>query len=181
MAQFKGGDVEIADEDWIVKQVTAYVPQVIRRCIEFERERKLPWWKREEWRGKTATRSRADLSPSLPHQSAWLQNDSIKMNILFGLPLNRDRYEKTLAACSLTTDLETLEDGDETWVFGLRCARFSFAFADSLHLLVPREIGEKGLNLSGGQQARVSLARAVYSVRSSILTSFDASPTFFPS
>ncbi|CAD6588427.1 MAG: hypothetical protein CYPHOPRED_004384 [Cyphobasidiales sp. Tagirdzhanova-0007] len=72
-------------------------------------------------------------------QSAWLLNASIQDNILFGLPLAPDRYKSTLEACSLLSDLAILEDGDQT------------------------EIGEKGVNLSGGQKARVSLARAVYS------------------
>ncbi|KAL1411123.1 hypothetical protein Q8F55_002073 [Vanrija albida] len=77
-------------------------------------------------------------------QQAWLQNASIKDNIIFSSPWNAARYDAVIAACSLATDLEILEDGDET------------------------EIGEKGLNLSGGQKARVSLARAVYS-RASVL------------
>ncbi|KAI8638609.1 P-loop containing nucleoside triphosphate hydrolase protein [Parasitella parasitica] len=72
-------------------------------------------------------------------QTAWLQNASIKDNILFGLPLVEKRYAATLSACALVKDLSHLEDGDET------------------------EIGEKGITLSGGQKARVALARAVYS------------------
>ncbi|KAL7425146.1 hypothetical protein Q5752_000834 [Cryptotrichosporon argae] len=72
-------------------------------------------------------------------QQAWLQNASIKENIIFSSPFDAVRYAAVIEACSLTTDLRILEDGDET------------------------EIGEKGLNLSGGQKARVSLARAVYS------------------
>lgn len=60
-------------------------------------------------------------------QTAWLQNATIKQNILFGSPYDANRYEACLAACSLTRDLEILEDGDET------------------------EIGEKGLNISGGK------------------------------
>lgn len=78
-------------------------------------------------------------------QTAWLQNDSIKKNILFGLPDDEERYRQTLEACSLLTDLDILEDGDET------------------------EIGERGQNLSGGQKARISLARAVYSRASIVL------------
>ncbi|GMK55034.1 hypothetical protein CspeluHIS016_0200900 [Cutaneotrichosporon spelunceum] len=77
-------------------------------------------------------------------QQAWLQNASIKENIVFSAPWNRDRYEAVIIACSLTNDLEILEDGDET------------------------EIGEKGVNLSGGQKARVSLARAIYSRASTL-------------
>ncbi|VDB88774.1 unnamed protein product [Peniophora sp. CBMAI 1063] len=77
-------------------------------------------------------------------QTSWLRNASIKDNILFGLPLNEERYNKVLYACALLADLKILEDGDET------------------------EIGEQGITLSGGQKARVSLARAVYS-RASIL------------
>ncbi|KAF5314753.1 hypothetical protein D9611_007066 [Ephemerocybe angulata] len=77
-------------------------------------------------------------------QAAWLRNASIKDNILFNLPYDEERYQKTLEACALISDLEILEDGDES------------------------EIGERGVNLSGGQKARVSLARAVYS-RASIL------------
>ncbi|KAK4700303.1 hypothetical protein P7C70_g5949, partial [Phenoliferia sp. Uapishka_3] len=47
-------------------------------------------------------------------QSAWLQNASIRSNICFGLPFRKARYQATLEACSLVTDLEILEDGDET-------------------------------------------------------------------
>ncbi|KDR71589.1 hypothetical protein GALMADRAFT_792794 [Galerina marginata CBS 339.88] len=78
-------------------------------------------------------------------QTTWLRNASIRDNILFNLPYNRDRYKKTLEACALLSDLEILEDGDLT------------------------EIGERGVNLSGGQKARVSLARAVYSRASTLL------------
>ncbi|KAH6918109.1 ATP-binding cassette transporter [Coprinopsis sp. MPI-PUGE-AT-0042] len=77
-------------------------------------------------------------------QSAWLRNASIKDNILFNLPMDSERYQQALEACALLNDLDMLEDGDQT------------------------EIGERGVNLSGGQKARVSLARAVYSRASTI-------------
>lgn len=72
-------------------------------------------------------------------QSSWLQNASIKDNILFGSPYEAKRYETVVEACGLLTDLANLEAGDET------------------------EIGERGTTLSGGQKARIALARAVYS------------------
>ncbi|KAJ8569395.1 hypothetical protein ON010_g5865 [Phytophthora cinnamomi] len=64
---------------------------------------------------------------------------TVRDNILFGLLYDRKKYEKVLEACALTTDLQSLPAGDAT------------------------EIGERGINLSGGQKARIALARACYS------------------
>ncbi|KAI3398794.1 hypothetical protein diail_8485 [Diaporthe ilicicola] len=72
-------------------------------------------------------------------QTAWLQSASIKDNILFSSPLEEVRYKRVLDACCLQLDLSELPDGDET------------------------EVGENGTALSGGQKARVALARALYS------------------
>ncbi|KAK6459161.1 multidrug resistance-associated protein/mitoxantrone resistance protein, ABC superfamily [Scheffersomyces xylosifermentans] len=72
-------------------------------------------------------------------QSPWILNATVKENILFGYKYNAEIYNKTIEACELTTDFLTLPDGDKTVV------------------------GEKGISLSGGQKARISLARAVYS------------------
>ncbi|XP_029940293.1 multidrug resistance-associated protein 1-like [Salarias fasciatus] len=71
-------------------------------------------------------------------QQAWIQNASLKDNILFGGDRKESWYHRVLEACALLPDLHILPAGDST------------------------EIGEKGLNLSGGQKQRVSLARAVY-------------------
>lgn len=71
-------------------------------------------------------------------QQAWIQNKSLKDNILFGKQPNELRYDRIIDACALKPDLDILPGGDQT------------------------EIGEKGINLSGGQKQRVSLARAVY-------------------
>lgn len=72
-------------------------------------------------------------------QTPWLQSMTIRDNILFNAPLQSDRYQKTLQACALMPDLASFEKGD----------------------LSP--IGENGIGLSGGQKARVALARAIYS------------------
>ncbi|KAL0964216.1 hypothetical protein UPYG_G00320960 [Umbra pygmaea] len=72
-------------------------------------------------------------------QQAWIQNATLRDNILFGSPLEETRFQATLEACAMMPDLELLAGGDQT------------------------EIGEKGINLSGGQKQRVSLARAAYS------------------
>ncbi|GAV06011.1 hypothetical protein RvY_16054-1 [Ramazzottius varieornatus] len=71
-------------------------------------------------------------------QQAWIQNLTLKDNILFGKPFDEKKYERVLEACALKEDLAMLPAGDQT------------------------EIGEKGINMSGGQKQRISLARAVY-------------------
>nr|CAC48162.1 multidrug resistance protein 2 [Canis lupus familiaris] len=71
-------------------------------------------------------------------QQSWIQNGTIKDNILFGSELDEKRYQQVLEACALLPDLEVLPGGDLA------------------------EIGEKGINLSGGQKQRISLARATY-------------------
>ncbi|KAM0050640.1 putative ABC-type xenobiotic transporter [Helianthus debilis subsp. tardiflorus] len=71
-------------------------------------------------------------------QTAWIQNGTIQDNIMFGLPMDRQKYKEVIKNCCLEKDLEMMELGDQT------------------------EIGERGINLSGGQKQRIQLARAVY-------------------
>ena len=71
-------------------------------------------------------------------QEAWVINATVRDNILLRRPFNAARYAAVLAACALERDLATLPGGDAT------------------------EVGERGVTLSGGQRARLSLARAVY-------------------
>lgn len=72
-------------------------------------------------------------------QSPWIMNATIKDNIVFGSKFDADFYAKVIDACALQSDFAILKDGDMT------------------------EVGEKGIALSGGQKARLGLARAVYS------------------
>lgn len=78
-------------------------------------------------------------------EAPWIQNASVKENILFGLPFDSEKYKEVIYACSLESDLEILPAGDQT------------------------EIGERGITLSGGQKARINLARAVYAGKEIIL------------
>ncbi|KAK8801165.1 hypothetical protein WA158_001935 [Blastocystis sp. Blastoise] len=71
-------------------------------------------------------------------QTSYILNDTLRNNILFNSPFNQEKYDTVIEACALRPDLDILPAGDQT------------------------EIGEKGINLSGGQKVRVSLARAVY-------------------
>lgn len=71
-------------------------------------------------------------------QYAWIQNTSVRNNILFGQEYNESWYKQVIEACALQSDLEMLPAGDST------------------------EIGERGITVSGGQKQRLNVARAIY-------------------
>jgi ABC-type bacteriocin/lantibiotic exporter with double-glycine peptidase domain len=71
-------------------------------------------------------------------QQAWIQNGKFRENVIFGADFDQKKYVETIMSCQLETDLSIMPAGDLT------------------------EIGEKGINLSGGQKARLALARAIY-------------------
>ncbi|XP_075236571.1 ATP-binding cassette sub-family C member 4-like [Lycorma delicatula] len=75
---------------------------------------------------------------SYASQEAWVFGGTVRQNILFGQPFDRRRYKQVTKVCALERDFELLPHGDLTLV------------------------GERGASLSGGQKARVNLARAVY-------------------
>lgn len=89
-----------------------------------------------------------DAAVAFVAQIPWIENATIKDNILFGLPFDNERFHKVLSSCALTKDLDMLPDGELT------------------------EIGANGINLSGGQRWRVTFARALYS-RAGILVLDD--------
>ena len=76
---------------------------------------------------------------SLSAQQAWLVNDTVRNNILFGKPYDDAKYKEILKVCCLEDDLKMLAGGDQC------------------------EIGDRGINVSGGQKARISIARCCYS------------------
>ncbi|XP_058809479.1 ATP-binding cassette sub-family C member 4-like isoform X2 [Phymastichus coffea] len=71
-------------------------------------------------------------------QEPWIFASSLRQNILFGETFDQQHYERVIEVCQLKQDIEALPQGDATL------------------------LGEKGINLSGGQRARVNLARAIY-------------------
>ncbi|NWH34064.1 MRP7 protein, partial [Chloropsis hardwickii] len=74
----------------------------------------------------------------LATQEPWIQFTTVRKNILFGREYDARLYEEVLEACALSEDLNILPAGDQT------------------------EVGENGVTLSGGQKARIALARAIY-------------------
>lgn len=78
-------------------------------------------------------------------QEPWIVNATLKENITFGCAEDEERYNSILDATALKPDLQAIYGGDQA------------------------EIGERGINLSGGQKARVELARAIYTDRDIVL------------
>lgn len=72
-------------------------------------------------------------------QNPWILNDTVRNNILFFKEMNEEKYKKVIEICELAQDIKLFSGGDMT------------------------EIGEKGIGLSGGQRARLAIARALYS------------------
>lgn len=71
-------------------------------------------------------------------QYAWIQNATVRQNILFGKDMDKSWYKQVVEACALEPDFEMLPQGDAT------------------------EIGERGITVSGGQKQRLNIARAIY-------------------
>ena len=77
-------------------------------------------------------------SRALCPQYAWIQNATVRSNVIFGKEIDMEWYEQVIEACALKPDLEMLPAGDLT------------------------EIGERGITISGGQKQRLNIARAIY-------------------
>lgn len=81
-----------------------------------------------------------DVTGSIAYvsQIAWIQSGTVRENILYGKPMDEERYNKAIKATALDKDISSFSHGDLT------------------------EIGQRGINMSGGQKQRIQLARAVY-------------------
>ncbi|RSL41277.1 hypothetical protein CEP54_015873 [Fusarium duplospermum] len=105
--------------------------------------------------GEASLRSNGSETISYASQAPWLRNSTIRDNILFGAPFVSKRYNEVARAVALHVDFRLLPDSDQT------------------------AVGEAGSSLSGGQRARVALARAVYAntdivVLDDVLSALDA-------
>ena len=122
---------------------------LLGECEILDGEVKIPIQPDDIWSVfKTSEQWIVDSAVGYVAQMPWIEAASVKENILFGLPLYAKRYKQVVHVCALRRDLEIFADGDRT------------------------EIGPNGVNLSGGQKARISLARALYS-RAGILVLDD--------
>ena len=90
---------------------------------------------------KTHSSNRIKIAGNIAYvpQNPWIINDTLRNNILFFKEMDEERYKEIISLCELEEDIKCLNGGDMA------------------------ELGEKGLNLSGGQKARIALARALYS------------------
>ncbi|KAJ9296060.1 hypothetical protein DTO271G3_5635 [Paecilomyces variotii] len=86
----------------------------------------------------TAGEVKLGASRAFCPQYAWIQNATVKNNILFGKECEKEWYNKVIDACALQSDIEMFPAGDQT------------------------EIGERGITVSGGQKQRLNIARAIY-------------------
>lgn len=109
-----------------------------------------------EWTEETWLDSSVAYAP----QQSFIRHGTVRDNITFGQPFWRARYREALRQASLVSDLDIMQDGDRT------------------------EVGDKGVNLSGGQKARINLARCLYSrartvYMDDILSAVDAHTSHF--
>lgn len=105
--------------------------------------------------GETYNAEKLQQELAIVTQSPWMDNTTIRNNVILGLPFDKERYDSTIHSCALKKDLETIHGGDGA------------------------VIGAKGISLSGGQKWRIALARALYSraeflILDDILSAVDA-------
>ena len=81
---------------------------------------------------------RVSSRPTVASQEVWLMSDTVRNNIIFGRAFDEQRYDQVVSACGLLPDFDQFTDGDKTIV------------------------GDRGITLSGGQKARIGLARCCY-------------------
>ncbi|KAL7420559.1 hypothetical protein Q5752_004510 [Cryptotrichosporon argae] len=138
----------------VVERGTVVAPRTAPDATPVDASTVTTKWTAQLWLTDMLGATKHDTVAYAP-QHAYVRHGTVRDNIVFGLPFWPERYAETLRACSLVGDIEILVNGDLT------------------------QIGEHGVNLSGGQKARVNLARCVYSRASTlylddILSAVDA-------
>ncbi|KAM5579342.1 hypothetical protein ABKV19_009233 [Rosa sericea] len=105
-----------------------------RNLVSSLREREFKWL-------AVAQFKKVDIFGTIAYvsQTSWIQSGTVRDNILYGKPMDKNKYEGAIKACALDKDINSFWHGDLT------------------------EIGQRGLNMSGGQKQRIQLARAIYS------------------
>jgi ATP-binding cassette subfamily C (CFTR/MRP) protein 4 len=88
--------------------------------------------------GTFRRQQRHDLTMAYAAQDPWMMDGTVRDNVCMGLPYDHEFYDEVMTACALQEDLRQWPKGDFTWV------------------------GDRGVQCSGGQRARISLARALY-------------------
>ena len=84
--------------------------------------------------GSVELNSNVTIAPQEP----WLMSGTVRENIIFGALFDQKWYQKVVSSCGLLPDFKEFDMGDET------------------------SVGQEGIALSGGQRARIGLARAIY-------------------
>jgi ATP-binding cassette subfamily C (CFTR/MRP) protein 4 len=94
--------------------------------------------KNDSKRGKTKDEIQAKESISYASQDTWIMDGTVRENVTMGLAFDQDWYDRVIDACGLRMDFKIFRDGDQTIV------------------------GDRGVQCSGGQRARIGLARSIY-------------------
>ncbi|KAA0148004.1 hypothetical protein FNF29_06948 [Cafeteria roenbergensis] len=150
------GEMSAAGEGGAKPTVTMRLPEAVASAVARQHERAAKAWEQGTF-GMPGDIDEADPASAIAvvSQNPWLLGATVQDNITFGRAYDETRFRHVVEVCRLATDLEALPSGQHT------------------------EVGPSGNTTSGGQRARISLARAVYAeapvvVLDDVLSAVDA-------